>query len=317
MMGNRLEEILIGMKTTAFAVINPDGKLTAASKGFLKLLPRNQGEMESPNVSRFFIQPSFETLNASFQDGYSGLFTIGARSGQTATLYGTFYSDNGISYFLAEHDLGDINGNPAKFSNLIIELSETQRQLMASNAALGKLEKEAVERSFIDPLTGLGNRRRLEQGLVTEISRARRAKKRLSLIMSDLDKFKDINDKFGHDVGDIVLKEFANIISLSIREYDIATRFGGEEFVILMPHMDLDNAVAAADRIRTALEAKDFNPHAIKVTASFGVATLSSNDSPEAFLKRADDAMYEAKNSGRNRVVSARQEISSDGEALR
>ena len=305
MTNDRLIEALIGLRSTAVAIIDGGGKLVEASEGFFKLLPENQRKTRSPFISRFFIQPSLEILKESSQAGYTGLFTIGDTSGKTTTLYGTFYSDDGISYFLGEHNQEEDNANRAIFSSMIGNLSQTQRRLVKANATLKESEDIAIERSFIDPLTGLGNRRRLEQGLDAEIARARRGRRRLSLIMCDLDKFKNINDEFGHDIGDVILKEFANIISLSVREFDVATRFGGEEFVILMPGTDLDNAVAAADRIRTTLEEKEFNPLKLKVTASFGAAILSSKDSPESLLKRADKALYEAKDSGRNRVVRA------------
>ncbi len=305
-----LESALCSMKSTAFAIISNDGKLFDASEGFLRLLPKAERSWISLNINRFFIQPQFEVLHASSKS-ISGYFTVGDVSGYTTTLIGVFYKENDICYFLGEQNADQDMEINVSTSKMIFELAETERKLSTSNKKLKILEKLATEKSLIDPLTKLGNRRYLEIEIDKEISRAKRGHTGLSFLMGDLDKFKLINDQYGHDVGDIVLREFAEVISKSIRKFDIAFRYGGEEFVILMPGVESNDAFSAAERIRLTLENWDFSPYPIKVTASFGVATLLPDEKSEALFIRADKAMYEAKSNGRNQVKVSKDQLSS------
>ena len=133
--------------------------------------------------------------------------------------------------------------------------------------------------------------------------------KPVSIMVADIDHFKSVNDTWGHDVGDLVLQEFAQRMKNSVRPLDVVCRQGGEEFVIVMPETPGDMACTVAERVRQAIAAQPFNvqgpPHPLEVTVSVGVAALSgSRDTPEAFLKRADEALYQAKSTGRNRVES-------------
>jgi two-component system cell cycle response regulator len=126
--------------------------------------------------------------------------------------------------------------------------------------------------------------------------------------MLDVDFFKQINDSYGHDVGDEVLREFANRISANVRGIDLACRFGGEEFVVVMPDTDLSFAYMVAERLRQSVADAPFMVSAtskqVPVTISIGVASSSNGDTPEVLLKRADQALYRAKRDGRNRVVA-------------
>lgn len=162
---------------------------------------------------------------------------------------------------------------------------------------------EALART--DALTGLANRRAFDAGARREIERARRYGTPLALVIADLDHFKTINDRHGHHVGDLVLQEFARILGDSVRGVDLVGRWGGEEFAILMPGTDLDEARLAAERMRQSLaeHVADCEGHECRVTASFGVAAfVSSAPTMDALLGRADAALYRAKDNGRNRV---------------
>jgi two-component system, cell cycle response regulator len=161
-------------------------------------------------------------------------------------------------------------------------------------------EKSAATR---DPLTGLGNRRAFDAALAHELARIQRSGSPLSLIMCDIDHFKRVNDTLGHETGDLVLKELAEIIKGNCRELDVPARFGGEEFVIILPDTALEGALLAAERLRASVEAHVF-PGAGHVTVSLGVAQASEH--PEDLVKESDQAMYAAKQSGRNRVCVAR-----------
>jgi len=166
-----------------------------------------------------------------------------------------------------------------------------------------------LELSVIDPLTGLHNRRYMMNQLEQWMHRAVMGGKPVSLMVADIDHFKIVNDTWGHDVGDLVLKEFAQRLQDNVRPMDVVCRHGGEEFVIVMPETEGDVGCIVAERVRQAMAGAVFAvagpPHPLEITVSVGVATLTgSRDTPDAFLKRADEALYRAKESGRNRVES-------------
>lgn len=160
-----------------------------------------------------------------------------------------------------------------------------------------------------DPLTGLDNRRSLQERLNEMLSNATRHDRPLAVAMVDLDKFKSVNDTYGHDFGDQVLIGFAEMLRTKSRMEDVVCRFGGEEFVVAMPDTTLDTARSVAERLRIAWEQTTFqtpNGRDIHVTASFGVARAEQGEGPadmDSVLKRADIALYAAKHQGRNRVI--------------
>ena len=174
-------------------------------------------------------------------------------------------------------------------------------------------EQRLREIATTDGLTGLYNRRYLDDRLRNEIERAMRYRYPLSAIMFDIDLFKNINDTYGHDAGDKVLTTIARLAREGSREADIVGRYGGEEFVLVLPNTDGDAALAVAEKLRTAIMATPFcigQETTINVTASFGVAELPHEEGGEKFdysrlICAADDALYAAKNAGRNRSVMA------------
>jgi two-component system cell cycle response regulator len=158
-----------------------------------------------------------------------------------------------------------------------------------------------------DELTGLYNRRYFDRHLSLMIEKARDQDRDMAVMLIDMDFFKSVNDNHGHDVGDAVLREFAVRLKRNIRGVDLACRFGGEEFVVLMPDTDYRQAQGVAERVRLAVAERGFDtsePRALSVTCSVGVALNEhATDTPELILKRADVALYRAKREGRNRVV--------------
>lgn len=177
-------------------------------------------------------------------------------------------------------------------------------------AVLG-LKMKASERELIriashDFLTGLLNRREMFNRLHTEICRVDRIEKSLSVVMIDIDHFKDINDRYGHVTGDKVLKEVSRILKGHLREYDFICRYGGEEFLVAAPETSLEVARDLAERLRTTIMDARISPPAlpaIPLTISAGVTQFVKGEPVEATLSRADAALYQAKNAGRNRVV--------------
>lgn len=168
------------------------------------------------------------------------------------------------------------------------------------------LYSEVEYLSITDGLTGLFNRRYFEHNLEREFLRAKRYKNNLSMAMLDIDFFKSINDTYGHQYGDYVLKEVANLLKDSFRKTDMLYRYGGEELVIIMPETSLENAVIPAERLREKISRYEFiyNGTKTKLTVSLGVSSMDLNmDSQKDIVKFSDVALYNAKNSGRNKVV--------------
>jgi len=171
-----------------------------------------------------------------------------------------------------------------------------------------KLHRIVERQALVDGLTGLANRRQAEDVLTAELSRAARFGGALSVVIGDLDDFKAVNDAHGHGVGDTVLREFAHLLERTVRDVDVASRWGGEEFLLVLPGTDAGGAVQLAQRIREYLEDRTLlTPEGVpvRVTASFGVAEAQGESQPAELVEAADAALYEAKARGKNRVGRA------------
>lgn len=172
---------------------------------------------------------------------------------------------------------------------------------------------ETVNRQAVtDELTGLSNRRRFQETMATEVERAKRFDSQLGLVMLDIDDFKAVNDTWGHQMGDVVLREVARILRASSREIDEPARYGGEELAVVLPGTDLEGAHQLAERVREGIEALrlpilgDDAAEPLRVTASFGAAALPvSAEDVRGLIAAADEALYQAKRAGKNRTVSA------------
>ena len=165
-----------------------------------------------------------------------------------------------------------------------------------------KMQEQLEALATTDTLTGIKNRYSTTQEIENEIKRVKRYKSSFSVMMFDIDFFKKVNDTYGHDVGDYVLKEFTTIVSKSIRDTDIFGRWGGEEFILLVPNEDFDGAMILAEKVRKSIELFEFKT--VKhITVSIGMTICNSFAEKEALLKIVDNALYEAKKNGRNNVV--------------
>ncbi len=168
------------------------------------------------------------------------------------------------------------------------------------------LYKQAVEKAYIDPLTGVNNRAAFDKSIEQEMEFSARHKHDLTLMMLDLDKFKDINDNYGHTVGDAILRSFADSIMKCLRRSDILFRYGGEEFSVLLRNTGTDGATLLAERMRKSVEDMEFeyNNINVKTTVSIGLAQMQDGDGIIQLIERADELLYIAKDKGRNRVES-------------
>jgi diguanylate cyclase (GGDEF)-like protein len=180
-----------------------------------------------------------------------------------------------------------------------------QAVIALENARLHRI----VERqALVDGLTGLANRRSAEETLRTELARAARSGEELALVLVDLDGFKAVNDRHGHPAGDAVLREFAGRLRQAVREIDLAARWGGEEFCLVLPTSDGEGGAYVAERARAALESRPIvlpDGTQVHVTASFGVASYPAHADANGLVAAADEALYCAKRAGKNRVVTA------------
>jgi diguanylate cyclase len=194
-----------------------------------------------------------------------------------------------------------------RFDKSLRQLERITRISDRYQSMLQSLNTELKRASTHDQLTGLGNRRLMIQRLDEEATRQSRTGQCGCVALIDVDLFKGINDHHGHLVGDQVLVAIANRLSSQLRKYDLLTRWGGEEFMLLMPAITVNDAVALVDRLREHLATNAVQTDAgdVAVTASFGIAALSIRESTKDTLRRADEALYSAKRNGRNRVEVA------------
>jgi diguanylate cyclase (GGDEF)-like protein len=186
--------------------------------------------------------------------------------------------------------------------------SSTMRQTLYKNGLeLKEAYKRIEELAALDELTGSFNRRCIMRMLDDEITRTQRTKATCSIALIDLDWFKRINDTYGHPTGDEVLRTFAISVFANIRDFDRFGRFGGEEFLLVLPDTADDAAVRILDRLRAIIAELDWSAFSpgMRVTVSAGVTTLRPDETADTFLARADRALYEAKARGRNRIASA------------
>ncbi len=199
-----------------------------------------------------------------------------------------------------------------KLNDKEVDYIEQLTNQVATTINRANVYAEILKHATLDALTGFYNKRQLEERLKQEVSSARRQHQPLSVIMTDIDFFKGVNDTYGHAVGDLVLKTVSDVIRSQLREYDVAGRYGGEEFTILLPSAAIKDACMVAERLRKAVEKRmvdisKLTPEHknINVTISLGVYQMQEGDEIPDLIIKADKALYEAKTGGRNKVVSA------------
>jgi diguanylate cyclase (GGDEF)-like protein len=219
-----------------------------------------------------------------------------------------------------EYELTAGRGN---FGTLVLLGSEFDNEATITAASLAgqavvalenaRLHRIVERQALVDDLTGLANRRQAEEALGSELARAERLGGSVSLILADLDDFKAINDRYGHPTGDGVLREFADALRETVREIDLAVRWGGEEFAVILPGTDLEGAAQLAERLRVVVAARELvslTGEPLRVTASFGAGSSGGTTGLEELLEIADDALYRAKRAGKNRVYAGAQPVS-------
>lgn len=246
-------------------------------------------------------------------DGLSVLSTVKQTAPDTEVIILTGSHASDVDYAVRALRLGahDYLLKPPPSADAVVVTVQRAIEKKRLKEANKRLLEELSTLSLTDALTGLPNRRAFEDSLAREMARARRHGMPLSLAVLDLDHFKRVNDVYGHAGGDDVLRTVARVAQSALRQEDLVYRIGGEEFVVLLPHTEMDEAARIAERLLAALRAtpvpSDACAKGIKVTASAGVAVFEDADADgRAFFSRADAALYMAKKTGRNRVQLSR-----------
>ena len=258
-------------------------------------------------LRRLIVEAAIEATSASG----------GAIVGPSGELVKAGYPDKGGERIVLPLQAGPVNfGALMLFGDAFEDEDRMTAASLASHAVVAldnaRLHRIVERQALVDGLTGLPNRRQCEETLADELARVDRFGGPLTIVVADLDWFKDVNDRYGHPAGDTVLSEFALLLEETVRDVDLAGRWGGEEFLLILPGTDLDGGAQVAERIRTALAGRivlagDGTP--IPVTASFGVAATPPARTASELFSAADAAMYEAKRTGRNRVEMAPQPV--------
>ncbi len=259
-------------------------------------------------------QDTFQLSRAATCSDTVHLLSFNTRGGLSQTYQFYFYTLENQILALGHLDVDEIESISNELVAANQELNNLTRQLNIKNQALTRANEKITELTRIDPLTLLANRRYFTERIAEMISLANRKSQPLSLIMTDIDHFKSVNDTYGHDAGDRVLQGYAELMKTNMRNEDLVARFGGEEFIILLPFTEIFQAHRFSERIRTALPEKDLLGNGRRITASFGVSQLIHGEESQILIKRADTALYQAKTSGRNRTMMAenQKEMSSD-----
>ena len=302
-----MPEYLLGVSSLAVALLSSDAQLLQANQGFYQLLCAAECGRMKQDMRQLFIKPSFDQLLDAMPDPrngrlYDGLLTLGGTVQAGSAFKAFVYRCKNRLLLVSERDTSDLERRNERVLKLNKGLDELHRAALRRNRLLKRHGQIIQELVHTDQLTHVANRRGLDTQLLSEIDRAGRKHRPLSVVMADIDHFKKVNDRYGHPVGDIVLRQVADILRDSARSMDCVTRYGGEEFVMLLPESPLEMARNVAERIRQRVEAQSFGQIPYPITLSLGVVQWREEEDAEQLLARVDAALYQSKQQGRNRV---------------
>lgn len=287
-------------------IIRPDGTIVAMNPSAEALSGHRSDAMAGRSLGLLLPEPDrshFPELLPELLGSHGGgqellLLHRDGRVVHTEVATSPFACEGDARFLVLIHDISvrralEEHQNEALFFDLLQDLREKEQTA-----------EDLRRRASTDPLTGAYNRAAFDERLAAELARAERHRTPFSLIILDIDHFKQINDTYGHATGDHVLTALVSVATENLRADDVFARWGGEEFVILAPHTDRDGGVRLAEKIRTAVEQHPFD-QAGRITVSLGVADYRPREPADQLLSRADAALYQAKRGGRNRAIAA------------
>lgn len=294
------------LRAAAVVLLDDSGNIVEANAGFLApLSPQSEGGAAADLIidPPFFRWPQF----SPGQDDviYDGLIRIGSKEGIQRTLAGRIYRLQGQYLLVAEMDIAAFEKLSGELDSANREVEELRRQVNRRNQALQKAHEDLQEARQKDILTDLVLKPKLFERMDEEILRWERYRRPLALLMMDMDHFSEVNNHYGREVGDEVLRHVATITHQSIRSLDVAARYGGQELAVLLPETNEMGALIVAERLRMELDSLTILPLVKPLTASFGVAMLIEGESRKDFCARAERAMQYSKQNGRNCVTMA------------
>lgn len=293
------------LRAVALALLSEDGQIIEANEGFLATL----AGLTEGTPTAGFIEPGFSLLAASPAQGdglvYQGLIRLGAPEGPQRAFAGRVYRVNTLLFLVAEMDISAFEATNAELAQTKKELDEVRRVLTRRSHALQQALEEIAQLKRLDTVTGLANRAVLDQRMEDEIRRWERSRRPLALLLMDIDNFTAINENYSREVGDEILGHIATLLKQAVRGVDLAVRYGGQEFALLLPETNEMGAIIVAERIRMELESQLILPVLEPVTASFGAATYIGGESRAEFYARAWRALKHSKSHGKNCVTMA------------
>lgn len=297
----RIPSVFDAIDSVVIVRFATDGQVLSANAGLHRLC----AGASSP-AWQLFRQPRLDELVRTTPDAHGvvhqGLLVLREPQGDLCSLTGTVFASGDGLLVVAGYDIEALTRASALLLDLNNQLDAARHELVRANQELAQRAQASHLISLTDTLTGVGNRRHFDERLASEVERAWRYAQPLSLVLLDIDHFKRINDTWGHEAGDRVLRHIGATLREALRQTDSVSRFGGEEFVVLMPGLPHSEAVAAAERMRCMVESLPIEGLP-QVTASFGVASLGPGERGERLFAHADAALYRAKARGRNCVL--------------
>ena len=297
LINNLLKTTLDNLPSTAVVIINKDLEILFCNK----ILFNRSHSLHTCRNLHEILQLKDSDINDILDSNGTGYITVAVKP--------DFRSYN-FKYFSVEHMIvliGELEKTTetdviSQMSLNTNDMANLSRQLRSKNRELENANKKISQLVREDSLTGLHNRRVFYEAYQANLNVAQNEGTPFSIIMCDIDNFKSVNDTYGHGTGDLVLKSFANILIGVFRKKDVLVRYGGEEFIMLLPSTDIVEAKLLAEKIRVKFEHSEIIKDRV-ITASFGLSQWKESDTVETLVKRADDALYQAKESGKNTLV--------------